>query len=75
MNLRIGKKLNCRRWTELPIPQEVIDRVNKLGEADGQPHLLTFYDRHGNPVGDTKDPNADLTNAQEEDTEEDKPVP
>ena len=57
------------------MPQEFIDRFNNLGEADGQPSLLTFYDRHGNPVGDTKDPNEHLTAAPEEDTEEDNPVP
>ena len=57
------------------MPQEVIDRVNKLGEAGGQPSLLTFYDRHGNPVGDTRNHNADLTDAPVEETEENKPVP
>ena len=57
------------------MPQEVIDRVNKLGEADGQTSLLTFYDRHGNPVGDTRNHNADLTDAPGEETEENEPVP
>ena len=57
------------------MPQEVIDRVNKLGEADGQPYLLTFYNRHGNPVGNTNNTNADLTDAPEEETEECEPVP
>ena len=75
MNLRTVNKLTHRRWTEFPMPQEVIDRVNKLGEADRQPSLLTLYDRHENPVGDTKNPNADLTEASEEDTEEDETVP
>ena len=42
MNLRTGKKLTCRRWTALPMPQEGIDRINKLGEADVNPSLLTF---------------------------------
>ena len=55
--------------------QEVSDRVNNLGEADGQPSLLTFYDCHGNPVGDTKNSNADPTDAPEEENEENKPVP
>ena len=55
--------------------QEVIDSVNKLGESDGQPSLLTFYDRHGNPVGDTRNTNADLTDAPEEKTDKDEPVP
>ena len=56
------------------MPQEFIDRVNKLGESDGQPSLFTFYDPHGNPVGDTGNPNADLTDAPEEETEENEPV-
>ena len=55
--------------------QEVTERVNKLGGADRQPSLLTLYDCHCNPVGDTKNPNADLTDAPEDDTEEDNPVP
>ena len=55
--------------------QEVIDCVNKLGEDEGKPSILTFYDRHGNPVGDTKNPNANPTDAPQEDTEEDEPVP
>ena len=57
------------------MPQEVIDRVKNLGEADRQPSLLTFYDRHGNPVGDTRNPNADLNDAPEEETDKDEPVP
>ena len=69
MNLRTGKRLTRRKWTALPMPQEVIDCVNKIGEADGQPSLLIFYDRHGNPVGDTQNPNAHLTSAPEEETE------
>ena len=75
MNLRTGNKLTRRMWTAFPMPQKVIDRINKLGEADGHPSLLAFYDHHGNPVGNTNNPNADLTDAPEEDTEEDKPVP
>ena len=75
MNLRTGKKLARRIWTALPIPQKVIDHVNKLGESDVQTSLPTFYNGHGNLVGDTKNPNADLTDAPEEDTEEDEPGP
>ena len=36
----------------LPIPQDVIDWVNQLGKADGQPSILTFSDCQGNPVKD-----------------------
>ena len=37
------------------MPQEVIDRVNQLGKAEGQTELLTFYDRTGRLIGDMVD--------------------
>ena len=43
----MGKKITRRNWTHLPMPIEVIERVNKIGVAQGQPKLLTFQDRHG----------------------------
>ena len=46
-----------------------------LGEAKGQPSLLTFYELHGNPVGDTQNTNAHLTAAPKDETEEDDTVP
>jgi hypothetical protein len=54
-NLRTGKKITRRKWTTLPMPREVIDRVNLLGEAESQPTLLTFCDRHGREIGDHTD--------------------
>ena len=65
MNLCTGKILIRRKWTALLMPQEFIDRVNELGESDRQPTPLTFYDRHGKLVGDTKSTSADLTDAPE----------
>jgi hypothetical protein len=56
LNLRTGKRITRRRWTPLPMPQEVIDRVNQLGVADGQPELLTFYDRKGRLIGESETP-------------------
>jgi hypothetical protein len=38
------------------MPQEVIDRVNELGRANGQPDFLTFYDRKGRLIGETGNP-------------------
>jgi hypothetical protein len=38
------------------MPQEVIDRVDQLGRADGQPELLTFYDRKGRLIGESETP-------------------
>jgi hypothetical protein len=47
LNLRTARIITCRCWTPLPMPQKVIDPVNQLGKAEGQPELLTFYDRKG----------------------------
>jgi hypothetical protein len=56
LNLRTGKRITRRSWTLLPMPQEVIDCVNQLGRTDGQPKLLTFYDRKGHLVGKSQTP-------------------
>ena len=34
------------------MPSSEIYQVNHLGLAEGQPYLLIFYDRKGNPTGD-----------------------
>ena len=38
------------------MPQDVINHVNQLGKADGQPNILIFYDHQGNPVKDLQAP-------------------
>jgi hypothetical protein len=70
LNLRTGKRVTRRRWTLLPMPQEVIERLNQLGAADGQPELLTFYDHKGRMIGETEIPGVPDTpqvNDQEDD--------
>jgi hypothetical protein len=52
LSLRTGRIITRRSWTALPMPDDVIARVNALG-AD-QPELLTFYDRRGRLVGDNE---------------------
>ena len=47
MNLNTGKRIHRRSWTELPMPNEVIKRVEYLGRKDNQPELLVFTDKHG----------------------------
>ena len=59
LNLRTGRPLTRRNWTPLPMPKEVIDRVDQLGRSDGQPELLTFYDRKGLLIGETDMPGGD----------------
>ena len=34
------------------MPSEVIERIKKIGLAQGQPKLLTFQDRHGHKKSD-----------------------
>ena len=36
------------------MPQDMINCINQLGKADGQPKLLTFFDHKSSSVGDTK---------------------
>ena len=38
----------------LPMPQDMIDCINQLGKANGQPKLLTFFNCKGSPVSDTE---------------------
>ena len=35
------------------MPVEVIARVNRFGQSQGQPSLINFQDRHGHSIGDT----------------------
>ena len=52
MSLTTGKRIKRSHWTELPMPTEVIARVNQLGKADGMTSSLVFYDRHGREIGE-----------------------
>ena len=52
LNLQTGKKITRRNWTHLPMPIEVIKRVNQLGKEQNKPTLLTFKDRHGHSTMD-----------------------
>ena len=36
MLLKTGKKIKCHRWEELPITQEVVDRVEQLAREENQ---------------------------------------
>ena len=43
MSLITGQRLHRRSWTELPMPDEVIKRVESF--AIGEPELLIFHSR------------------------------
>ena len=52
LNLWTGKKITRRNWTHLSTPSEVIETINKIGSAQGQPKLLTFQDCHEHKKSD-----------------------
>jgi hypothetical protein len=47
------------------MPKEVITRVDELGKAEGQPKLLTFYDRKGQLIGEYTEDDTDIPAAEE----------
>ncbi len=48
LSLNTGRVLSCRAYTVLPMPSNVIQRVNDM--AHDQPRLLTFADQDGNEI-------------------------
>ncbi len=50
MALDTGKIINRAQFTEIPMTESVIARVNKLGS--GEPELLTWTNRRGEIIGD-----------------------
>ena len=53
LSLTTGRKLNRLRASELPMPQDVIDRVHTL--ARDNPAGLEFHDRYRQIIPDTVD--------------------
>ena len=43
MSLSTGKRINGNQWTELPISDYVIDRVEELGKREGAPIMKDGY--------------------------------
>ena len=37
MSLSTGKQLHCYQWTELPVPDHVVDRVEEMAALEDQP--------------------------------------
>ena len=49
MCLSTGARITRDRWTDLPMPREVIRRVSDMGRQQGMP---TTFDRHGQELQD-----------------------
>ena len=67
MSLMSGKSITRTRWTPLPLPSEVIKRVNSMGKAQKMPHTLTFGDRMGSEIQDSLNDAADWPDSDDED--------
>ena len=50
MSLNTGKILKRRRFTILPMPNDVIARVEQMATAEGAEEEIRFGDRHGDDV-------------------------
>jgi len=68
-SLTTGRVLNRNRWTTLPMPAEVIDRVHALARRSAAG--LTIADRLGNPIV----PLADEDDADDDDDDSDYQPP
>jgi hypothetical protein len=64
MYLNSGKKMVCRSWDVIPMPDLVIGRVNAL--CRDHPQHMTLTDRHGRLIGDVEIPGLE---DQEEDND------
>ena len=78
MSLTTGRRLNRNHWMELPMPQDVINRVHPLARRSNANKSLLFTDRHGGPInnsGDDEDDNKHYTEDNNDDDDDDDFVP
>jgi len=54
MSLTSGSRVTRYRWTELPMPTDVINRVNQVGLSQGMKSSLTYSNRQGDEIADTR---------------------
>ena len=73
LSLQTGRVLKRTNFTELPMPDDVIDRVSALGRQQGMPRSLTFGDRYGhilhdgaNEIDDDHDSDYDYSDADDD---------
>jgi len=52
LSLHSGKRINRYAWTELPMPNEVIEQVHRLAEAAEKYEGIVFTDMQGNIIED-----------------------
>jgi hypothetical protein len=50
LSLRTGKRITCKQFKELPMPDLIIKRVEAMAEREQQNKTITFSDRSGNKI-------------------------
>ena len=53
LSLTSGSRVRRNRWTPMPMPQEVVSRVNAIGLRQKMPTKITYANRYGNEIEDT----------------------
>ena len=66
MSLTSGSRISRHRWSELPMPREVIDRVNAIGRTQQMPSTITYADRHGRDIANIFD--VEIENEDDDDS-------
>ena len=67
-SLTTGRVLNRGRWTSLPMPNEVIDRVHRMARQEHGNNGLVFEDRNHHPLVDPDDDGDDDSTYYPEET-------
>ena len=70
-SLTSGRVLNRGRWTSLPMPNEVIDRVHRMACQEHGNNGLFFEDRNHNPLVDPDDADEDDSTYHPEEGDDD----
>jgi hypothetical protein len=55
LSLRTGKRITRKQFTELPMPELVVKRVEAMALREKQNKTITFSDRSGNIINDVSD--------------------
>ena len=71
LNLRTGQRISRLRWNELPMPEEVINRVHVLARRNNAHRALTFAYGTGEEIFDDADDDDDSDYNPDDDPEED----
>ncbi len=70
-SLTTGRRLNRNHWTVLPIPADVVQRVNRLSRRPLGLTALEFANRAGVPLLDDGEPDDDNTHDADDDVDDD----